>query len=87
VAVHGRFGAIGTRGFLVRDTKEVVFENARMDVAIGKLLVPDHALVKMERNPDERLQRWFAESVLSMRNTTPRSSSGFRTEHVVRGDD
>ena len=31
-----------TRGFLVQDGKDVVFENARIDVAIGDPLVMDH---------------------------------------------
>ncbi len=35
-----------TRGFLVQDAKDVVFENARMEVAIGEPLVLDNGSVK-----------------------------------------
>jgi len=35
-----------TRGFLVQDGKDIVFDNARIDVAIGEPLVLDNASVK-----------------------------------------
>jgi hypothetical protein len=35
-----------TRGFLVQDGKDVVFENTRIDVAVGEPLVLDNASVK-----------------------------------------
>jgi len=35
-----------TRGFLIQDGKDIVFENARIDVAIGESLVLDNASVK-----------------------------------------
>jgi hypothetical protein len=35
-----------TRGFLVQDGKDIVFDNVRIDVAVGEPLVMDHASVK-----------------------------------------
>jgi hypothetical protein len=35
-----------TRGFIVQDGKDIVFENARIDVAAGEPLVLDNAWVK-----------------------------------------
>jgi hypothetical protein len=35
-----------TRGFLVQDGKDVVFQNARIEAAIGDPLVLDNAFVK-----------------------------------------
>jgi hypothetical protein len=40
-----------TRGFLVQDAKDVVFQNARFEVAIGDQLVLDNALVKFNGAP------------------------------------
>jgi hypothetical protein len=36
----------GTRGFLVQDAKDVVFQNARIEAAIGDPLVLDNAWVR-----------------------------------------
>jgi len=40
-----------TRGFLVQDAKDVVFQNARFEVAIGDQLVLDNALVRFNGVP------------------------------------
>jgi hypothetical protein len=52
------------RGFLVQDAQDVVFDNVRIDAAVGAPLVLDNGFVKFDGSPNKRGPRRPGQGVL-----------------------